>query len=71
MQITINGVHENISKEELSIADLLAIREVESPEMVSVQLNGVIIDRADYGETAVADRDQVELLYFMGGGSNG
>ncbi|MBW1792687.1 MAG: sulfur carrier protein ThiS [Deltaproteobacteria bacterium] len=70
MQIKINGVIENIAEEELHIARLLEIRDVESPEMVSVQLNGGIIDRVNYGETAVLDNDEVEFLYFMGGGSN-
>lgn len=69
MTITINGASAQINEEKLTIDRLLAIREVESPEMVSVQLNGDIIDRADYGTTAVADNDEVELLYFMGGGS--
>ena len=70
MQIKINGVIENIAEEELYIARLLEMRDVESPEMVSVQLNGGIIDRVNYGETAVFDNDEVEFLYFMGGGSN-
>jgi sulfur carrier protein len=70
MQVKINGVIENNLEEDLSIARLLEIRDVESPEMVSVQLNGSIIDRENYGETAVSDNDEVEFLYFMGGGSN-
>lgn len=70
MQVTINGAIENISETQLSIARLLEIREVESPEMVSVQLNGTIVDRANYGETTVADNDEVDFLYFMGGGSH-
>lgn len=70
MQVTINGKIENITEENVTVARLLEIREVESPEMVSVQINGDIIDRASYGETAVSANDEVELLYFMGGGSN-
>ena len=69
MQIKINGVIENIAEEELYIARLLKMRDVESPEMVSVQLNGSIVDRVNYGEIAVSDNDEVEFLFFMGGGS--
>jgi sulfur carrier protein len=70
MKITINGAIENIPETQLSISRLLEIREVESPEMVSVQLNGTIVERAHYGETTVADNDEVDFLYFMGGGSH-
>ena len=68
MQIKINGALENIQEERPSISRLLALKKVESPDMVAVQLNGVMVERADYGETAVADNDEVEFLYFMGGG---
>ncbi len=70
MQIKMNGVIENITEQELSITRLLKIKEVESQEMVSVQLNGTIIDSTIYGETSVSDNDEVEFLYFMGGGNN-
>ena len=69
MQLKINGEIEKMAEENLSIERLLELREVESPEMVSVQLNGSIVDRVNYGETAVSDNDEVEFLFFMGGGS--
>jgi sulfur carrier protein len=69
MQLKINGETEKMAEEILSIERLLELREVESPEMVSVQLNGSIVDRVNYGETAVSDNDEVEFLFFMGGGS--
>ena len=69
MQLIINGEIEKMAEENLSIERLLELREVESPEMVSVQLNGSIVDRVNYGEIAVSDNDEVEFLFFMGGGS--
>lgn len=69
MQLKINGEVEKMVEENLSIERLLELREVESPEMVSVQLNGAIVDRVNYGETAVSNNDEVEFLFFMGGGS--
>jgi len=36
--------------------------------MVSVEHNGTIIDRKNYGTTVVKDGDTLEFLYFMGGG---
>ena len=65
----VNGVMEKIAEEELTIAQLLKIRNVESPEMVSVQCNGKIVDRTCYENTPVSGNDEVEFLYFMGGGS--
>jgi len=69
MRITINGETQQIAGDDLTIARLLEIKEVESPDMVSVQLNGEIIDRAKYSETRLADNDEIEFLYFMGGGT--
>jgi sulfur carrier protein len=68
MKVKINGVVEDIAEKTMSIARLLELRKVESPEMVSVQLNGDIIDRSHYGKTTVTNNDEVDFLYFMGGG---
>lgn len=69
MQVTINGEAETLDENKVSIARLLALKRVESPEMVSVQMNGRIIDRQHYDQQLVAAGDEVEFLYFMGGGS--
>ena len=68
MKLQINGEAETIEKESLTISDLLAYKEVKMPEMVSVELNGDILDRDAFGTTSLKDDDQVEFLYFMGGG---
>ena len=67
MKIAINGKDEVVS-ETLSVADLLKEKDVEMPEMVSVELNEEILDRTDFGTTQLKDNDKVEFLYFMGGG---
>ena len=67
MRIQING--ENIELEtNLTVTELLAEHQVKMPDMVSVELNGEILDRAAFATTEVADGDAVEFLYFMGGG---
>lgn len=68
MKITINGNEEEIASE-MTIRELLSLRNVESPEMVSVEHNGVILDRPDYSTVVVREGDVIEFLYFMGGGS--
>ncbi|GAB4340732.1 MAG: sulfur carrier protein ThiS [Desulfobulbaceae bacterium] len=70
MVITINGEQERIEADSLTITELLERRNVESPDMVSVQLNGEFIDRSQYPETRLGDGDTVDFLYFMGGGSS-
>ncbi len=68
MQITINGEPEQFDEESLSVSRLLEVKNVESPDMVSVQLNGEFIDKKNYQETVISDNDTLEFLYFMGGG---
>jgi sulfur carrier protein len=68
MVIRVNGELQTIEKEPTSVAELLALNKVELPDMVSVQLNGNFVDKADYTSTTLAARDEVDFLYFMGGG---
>ncbi len=69
MQITINGEREQIAETNLTIARLLELNKVESPAMVSVLLNDEIVDRAHYDTVEVSGNDDIEFLYFMGGGA--
>ncbi len=55
----------------MTIAELLKIENVEMPDMVSVQLNGEFVERDQFTTLVVKEDDQVEFLYFMGGGSFG
>ena len=68
MTLTINGKREVLASDRLTVVELLKLKDVVLPEMVSVQVNGTILDRSDYGSTTVRDNDTVEFLYFMGGG---
>ena len=68
MTIKINGQNENIDEADVSISKLLEIRNVPDPDMVSVQLNGDILERDDFSEKSLKNGDEVEFLYFMGGG---
>ncbi|MCI6085407.1 sulfur carrier protein ThiS [Selenomonas sp.] len=36
---------------------------------VAVEVNEVILPKADYGQTILADGDVVEIVCFMGGGA--
>ena len=68
MTIQINGEPVDIGGE-MTVTQLLAERKVKMPDMVSVELNGEILSRDAFGETAIKEGDKVEFLYFMGGGA--
>lgn len=70
MIIKVNGEEKNLEKE-VNILELLITQDVKMPEMVSVELNGEIVDRDDFENITVKENDAIELLYFMGGGSFG
>ncbi len=69
MKVKVNNDEKNFDNEALSVLELLKECNVEMPEMVSVQLNGEFVDKEDYEKTNVKDNDEVDFLYFMGGGS--
>lgn len=69
MNLTVNGKKAAIAaKELLSISELLDELNVEDPLYVTVELNGDILERSNFNSTLVRDGDEVEFLYFMGGG---
>ena len=68
MNIKLNGEEAIIENQSLMISELLALKDVKMPDMVSVEYNGEILDRDKFDTTQVNEGDQVEFLYFMGGG---
>ena len=69
MQITVNGEANEFDEADVNLARLLEIKRVEAPEMVAVQLNGEFVNMESYPSTYLKAGDDVEFLYFMGGGS--
>ena len=70
MIIKVNGESYSPEKEPTTINDLLKEKEVEMPEMVSVQLNGNFVKKENLSTTHVKENDEVEFLYFMAGGAS-
>lgn len=69
MDLTVNGKPSSIDGHEtVDVIQLLDLLKVEQPEYVTVELNGEILDREDFGATTVKNGDSIEFLYFMGGG---
>ena len=69
MQIKVNGESVNLENT-LNINDLLIVVKAEQPEYVTVQKNGEFLQRDDFNNIFVEEGDEIEFLYFMGGGSD-
>lgn len=70
MNIKLNGEVKK-TKDNVTVTEILKIEKVEMPDMVSVQLNGEFVDRDKFPNTVLKENDEMEVLYFMGGGSFG
>ncbi|MCG8342533.1 MAG: sulfur carrier protein ThiS [Chlorobiales bacterium] len=68
MRLTINGEKKEIAPESMTVTELLIHQGVEMPDMVSVQVNGDFIERDAFDSKVVKEGDEVDFLYFMGGG---
>ena len=67
MQITVAGVVKEV-KDNITISELIAQENVETPEYVTVSVNDEFAKSADFETQQLKDGDNVEFLYFMGGG---
>ena len=69
MKVTVNGESVELEKS-LNINDFLVAVKADQPEYVTVQKNGEFLQRVDFDTTFVEEGDEIEFLYFMGGGSD-
>ncbi|MFQ5543590.1 MAG: sulfur carrier protein ThiS [Nitrospiria bacterium] len=67
MVIKINGKPEEIDGD--TLGNLIRSKKIE-PQMVSIELNNKMVNRADLDTITLSEGDAIELLYFMGGGSS-
>ena len=68
MVLKVNGKEFIYDKPEISINEILKVNKVEQPDMVSVQLNGEFVNKENYKTTIAKEKDDIDFLYFMGGG---
>ncbi len=66
-KITVNGESQEVNLP-LSLTELIKQNNVEQPDMVSVQVNDDFVDRSEWDGIQIKDGDNVDFLYFMGGG---
>ena len=70
MQIVVAGNKKEV-KDGLKLTELFEIENVETPEYVTVSINEEFVPSEQVKDTVIKDGDNVEFLYFMGGGSYG
>ena len=65
MQVKINGKTENI--EGGTVLDLLKAKNIE-PQMVAIEINDAMLEQSHLSITTLKEGDQIEFLFYMGGG---
>ena len=65
--IKVNGESQEVVLP-MTVEELIKNNNEENPELVSVQVNEEFLDRNDYARRQVKDGDEVDFLFFMGGG---
>lgn len=68
MTITVAGNKKEV-KDGLTLPELIKNENVETPEYVTVSINEEFIQKDAEANVVLKDGDNVEFLYFMGGGS--
>ena len=66
IKVRLNGKEQEI-QEGMSVSDLLLKWKIR-PELVTVELNEDILQKLDYDGTKIKSGDNVEFVFYMGGG---
>ena len=65
--IKVNGESQEVVLP-MTVEELIKNNNVENPELVSVQVNEEFLDRKEYAKRQVEEGDEIDFLFFMGGG---
>ncbi|MGN0290894.1 MAG: sulfur carrier protein ThiS [Lachnospiraceae bacterium] len=67
MVITVAGDKKEV-KDNLTLTELIEAEKVEMPEYVTISINEEFVEKEKIESTVLKEGDEVEFLYFMGGG---
>lgn len=67
MKITVAGEKKEVA-DGLTVAALIEQEKVETPQYVTVSVNEEFLESGTFESTVLKEGDEVEFLYFMGGG---
>lgn len=68
MKILVAGNEKEVAQG-ITVEQLIISEKVETPEYVTVSLNGEFVEQGVFKSTELKEGDSVEFIYFMGGGS--
>lgn len=68
MTITVAGKKKDY-EEGLTLPVLIEKENVDNPKYVTVTINDEFVERDNFPTTVLKEGDEVEFLYFMGGGA--
>ena len=67
MKITVAGEKKEVA-DGITVAALIEQENVETPQYVTVSVNEEFLESGTFESTVLKEGDEVEFLYFMGGG---
>lgn len=67
MKITVAGEKKEVA-DGISVQELIELEKVETPQYVTVSINEEFLESGTFESTTLKEGDEVEFLYFMGGG---
>ena len=68
MNITVAGEKKQVA-DDLTVAQLIEQEKVETPQYVTVSINEEFVESGSFDSRVLKEGDEVEFLYFMGGGA--
>ena len=67
MNITVSGEKKEVA-DGITVLSLIEQENVETPQYVTVSINEEFIESGSFDSHVLKEGDEVEFLYFMGGG---
>ncbi|MCX7023133.1 MAG: sulfur carrier protein ThiS [Spirochaetes bacterium] len=67
MTISVNGESESYPEDGMTVSDLLRKKRYSFP-LIIIRIDGVLVARARYDDTAVRDGNSVDLYHLVSGG---
>ena len=68
MTVTVNGEQKQV-EEGCALPSLITALELK-PERLAIEVNGSIVRRANWSATVLSEGDKIEIVHFVGGGSD-
>ena len=68
MQLTVSGVKKEY-EDGINLPTLIEKEQIDNAEYVTVTINDEFVESGAFESTEVKDGDEIEFLYFMGGGA--